>query len=114
MAQQELPLIDERAMSEWRGDMEKDDVLAILACVPAEGARCIAELKKAIMARDVVAVRRTAHRLKGMASNLGAIRLAGMARDIELTSQSIEDVSGRITRLEKILGETLETVRCSI
>src|SRR5262245_45525427 len=80
----ELPLIDQRIMSDWCNDMDKEDVLAILARVPNEGARSLADFKKAIDARDLASARRTAHRLKGMANNLGAVRLARMARAIEL------------------------------
>lgn len=107
---EELPLIDQRAMRDWCDDMEKADVLAVLARVPDEGARCLADLRKAIAGRDLTTARRTAHRLKGMASNLGAARLARTARTIELTSQSIEDVSARMPALEKTLSETLETI----
>jgi HPt (histidine-containing phosphotransfer) domain-containing protein len=98
-------------MSDWCDDMDKADVLAVLALVPQESARCLADIRKAIAGRDLDAARRTAHRLKGMASSLGAIRLARMARAMELTSQSIEDVSGRMAALEKTLGETLEAIR---
>ena len=80
-------------MSDWCDDLDKEDVLAILARVPEEGARSFADLAKAIAAGDVAAARRTAHRLKGMANNLGAVRLARIARAIELGCQSIEDVS---------------------
>jgi HPt (histidine-containing phosphotransfer) domain-containing protein len=112
-AEAALPLIDQRAMSDWCDDMEKEDVLAILALVPDETAKCIADLKKAIAAKDVASARRTAHRLKGMAGNLGATRLSRMARAMELSSQSIEDVSGRMPTLEKTLTETLEVLRSS-
>ena len=107
----ELPLIDRHAMSSWCDDMETADVHAVLARVPNECGRCLAELKKAIAGRDLATARRTAHRLKGMALNLGAARLARTARTIELTSQSIEDVSVRMPGLERTLGETLEAVR---
>ena len=107
----ELPLIDQRIMSDWCSDMDKEDVVAILARVPEEGARSLAGFKKAIDAGDVALARRTAHRLKGMANNLGAVRLARVARAIELTSQNIADVSGQMVDLETTLGETLEALR---
>ena len=110
-AEGELPLIDRRVMSDWCDDMDKADVLAVLARVPHESGKCLADIRKAIAGRDLDAARRTAHRLKGMASNLGAVRLARMARAIELTSQCIEDVSSRMPALEKTLGETLEAIR---
>ena len=110
-ADAELPLIDQRVMSDWCNDMDREDVLAVLARVPAEGVRSLADFKKAIGSGDLASARRTAHRLKGMANNLGAARLAQMARAIELSSQSIDDVSCRMATLEKTVGETLEVLR---
>lgn len=110
-AEAELPLIDRRVMSDWCGDMDKEDVIAILARVPDEGTRSLADFGKAIAASDLASARRTAHRLKGMANNLGAVRLARMARAIELGCQSIDEVSRRMAPLEQTLGETLEALR---
>src|SRR5262249_9666526 len=109
-AEAELPLIDRCVVSDWSGDMDKDDVVAILARVPDEGHRSIVELQKAIAAGDLPLARRTAHRLKGMANNLGAVRLAQLARAIEISCQRIEDVSARMSALQRTLGETLEAL----
>jgi HPt (histidine-containing phosphotransfer) domain-containing protein len=109
-AEAELPLIDPRIMSDWSDDMDREDVLAILARVPDEGARSLADFRKSIAAGDLASARRTAHRLKGMASNLGAVRLARMARAIELGCHGIDDVSGLLPMLEQTLGETLEAL----
>jgi len=111
ISEMELPLIDRRIMSDWCDDLDKEDVRAILARVPEEGARSFAELAKAIAAGDVAAARRTAHRLKGMANNLGAVRVARMARAIELGCQSIEDVSHRMGPLEATWQETMAALR---
>jgi hypothetical protein len=107
---EELPLIDQRAMRDWCGDMDRDDVVAVLARVPEEGARCLGELRKAVAAGDLVLAKRSAHRLKGMAANLGAARLARAARGIELSCQSIDDVGARVPALERVLVETLESL----
>jgi HPt (histidine-containing phosphotransfer) domain-containing protein len=110
-ADAELPLIDQRVMGDWCNDMDREDVLAILARVPDEGARSLADFKKAIAASDLAYARRTAHRLKGMANNLGAARLGRMARAIELGCQSIDDVARQMSLLEQTLGETLGAIR---
>lgn len=102
-----VPLLDERAMSDWCTDIDKDDVLAILASVPDECRRSIAEIERAIAEGSLAASKRAAHRLKGMAGNLGAARLAQSARDIELKSDSIEDVAGRMANLQETLTGTL-------
>ena len=103
----EMPLIDQRVMSDWCSDMDKADVLAILSRIPGECAKSVGEFERAIAASDLALARRSAHRLKGMANNLGAARLAQMARAIELGSQSIDDVAHRLPALRKTLSETL-------
>jgi HPt (histidine-containing phosphotransfer) domain-containing protein len=110
-AEAELPLLEQRVMADWCTDMDREDVLAILARVPEEGARSMDDFKKAIAAADLASARRTAHRLKGMANNLGAARLGRMARAIELGCQSIDDVAGRMPLLEQTVGETLGALR---
>lgn len=102
-----VPLLDERAMSDWCTDIDKDDVLAILASVPDECRRNIAEIERAIAEGSLAASKRAAHRLKGMAGNLGAARLAQSARDIELKSESIDDVACRMASLQETLTGTL-------
>jgi HPt (histidine-containing phosphotransfer) domain-containing protein len=107
----DLPLIDQSIMNDWCNDMDKEDVSAILACVPGECARSLRDMRKAIEARDVAAARRIAHRLKGMANNLGATRLAHLARAVELGSQSLEDVLGQMPALEQTVSDTLIELR---
>ena len=103
----EIPLIDQRVMNDWCDDMDKADVVAILARVPEECAKSLAEFEKAIAASDLALARRSAHRLKGMANNLGAARLAQSARGIELGCQSIDEVARGLPSLRKTLEETL-------
>ena len=108
-----VPFLDERAMSDWCTDIDKDDVLAILASVPDECRRNIAEIERAIAEGSLAASKRAAHRLKGMAGNLGAARLAQSARDIELKSESIDDVAGRMASLQETLTGTLTALHRS-
>lgn len=102
-----LPLIDDRAMNDWCSDIDQDDVLAILACVPDECRRNIAEIEKGIAAGSLAVSKSAAHRLKGMAGNLGAVRLAQSARDIELKAESIDDVASLMAGLQETLASTL-------
>ena len=46
-----------------------------------------------------------------MASNLGASRLAGLARGIELETPAIELARRALPRLEQTIGETLAELR---
>jgi len=110
-AEDELPLIDYRVMNDWSGDLSRADVLDLLSRVPGESHKCLTGIKEAVGRGDLAAAKRTAHRLKGMASNLGAVRLARIARSIELASVDIADVSTRSVQLEETLNATLEALQ---
>ena len=111
VATEELPLIDERAMADWCGELDRADVMDLLARVPGECDTCLMGIKQAMAKGDSGGVKRMAHRLKGMASNLGAARLARMARGIELGSADLVDIAVRTTELEKTMTATLEALR---
>ena len=58
----------------------------LLDAVPSEAGLCLNDLKAAIADGDLARAKRAAHRLKGMAGNLGAARLAGAARGLEINT----------------------------
>lgn len=102
-----LPLIDNRAVADWCADLDKEDIEAILAQVPEQCAFCLTELEAAVAAAELQKAKRIAHRLKGMAANLGAIRLSRMARGIEIEAQAVDDVSRQLPALRTTIDETL-------
>jgi HPt (histidine-containing phosphotransfer) domain-containing protein len=102
-----LPLLDKRAMDDWCSDIDLADILSILARIPGDAAKNLGEIERAIAENDLAACKRSAHRLKGMAGNLGASRLAALARDIEISSQSIEEAAGKVASLNETLAATL-------
>jgi HPt (histidine-containing phosphotransfer) domain-containing protein len=85
-------------------------VRAVLAKVPAEAGRCVADIDRAVHAGDMGAARRAAHRLKGMAGNLGAVRLAQLSRSIELGSGDVASLLQRMPELQSTLSATLEAM----
>jgi HPt (histidine-containing phosphotransfer) domain-containing protein len=101
------PLIDDKAMADWCEDLDKEDIEAILAQVPEQCALCFSELETAVGAAELPKAKRVAHRLKGMAGNLGATRLSRLARTIEIEAQAIEDVSRQLPGLRATIDETL-------
>ncbi|HVE49119.1 MAG TPA: Hpt domain-containing protein [Casimicrobiaceae bacterium] len=66
-----------------------------------EAPRMLKALDAALAARDAEALRRTAHSLKSNALTFGAIRLAGLARELE---QSAIDT---VARGERVALDTL-------
>lgn len=107
----DLPLIDRSIMDDWCSDLDKADILDLLSRVPGESYRCLTNIRRSAVEGDLDGAKRAAHCLKGMASNLGATRLAGHARGIESLSNDTEDVLTRSVLLEQTLVETLEFVQ---
>jgi signal transduction histidine kinase/DNA-binding NarL/FixJ family response regulator len=106
-----LPVFDKSVIAAWSSGMNQADVSATLECVPDESVKSLNEIKAAIAAGDLTEAKRIAHRMKGMASNLGAARLAAVARSIELDAPSIEVVSHRLPLLTATTDETLVQLR---
>lgn len=102
-----LPLIDDSVMADWCADLDKEDIDAILSQVPDQCALCFNELESAVGAAELPKAKRIAHRLKGMAGNLGATRLSRLARSIEIEAQAIEDVSRQLPGLRATIDETI-------
>lgn len=101
------PLIDQAAMDEWCCDLEPEDIQDVLRKIPEETRQSMGLIYHAIESSDLGMARRAAHRLKGMAANLGAARLAQEARGLELDCLNINDISIRLGALEKTLNATL-------
>jgi signal transduction histidine kinase/DNA-binding NarL/FixJ family response regulator len=106
-----LPVFDTSVIAAWSSGMNPADVSATLECVPGESVKSLNEIKSAIGAGDLAEARRIAHRMKGMASNLGASRLAAVARSIEIDAPSIEAAAGRLHLLQVTTDETLVQLR---
>ncbi len=102
-----LPLIDHDAVADWCQDLEPTDVRDILARVPAETLQSMELLARAIELKDLTMARRAAHRIKGMAANLGATRLSHDAKDLELSCSDINEIAARFSSLDQTMSDTL-------
>ena len=107
----QLPLWDMDRLSEWKSQLDSESISITLDWVADDGANCLRELKAAVDAGDLKKAHKTAHRLKGMASNVGADRLASIARNIELDTKKIGDVDRMVNDLESALKGTVEAMR---
>lgn len=106
-----LPLIDGAAMANWCEDLDREDIEAILSQVPGQCDICLSEIEAAVAANDLAKTKRVAHRLKGMAANLGAARLARFARSIEIEVQELKEVEGQLPALNATVAETLSALQ---
>lgn len=103
----EMPLIDETAMAEWCTDLDREDIVDILQRVPGQCSACITEIEVAVSGKELGKVQRVAHRLKGMAANLGAARLARLARSMELESKELADIERQLPVLKTTIADTV-------
>jgi HPt (histidine-containing phosphotransfer) domain-containing protein len=79
----------------------------------AGAAEQVAALRTAVVAGDAAGLRSAAHRLKGSALNLGALKVADHALALEetCTSGRLDDAGPLLDRLESALDEAIEALR---
>jgi len=106
-----FPVIDDAAMADWCADLDKEDIEAILSQVPEQCHACLNEIEAAVAAAELPKAKRVAHRLKGMAANLGATRLSRFARVIEMEAQALDDVALQLPALRTTVDETIAAIR---
>jgi signal transduction histidine kinase/CheY-like chemotaxis protein/HPt (histidine-containing phosphotransfer) domain-containing protein len=107
----DLPVIDNLIIASWSEGMDPADIREALSCLPDESARSLHEIKAAIASGDLTEAKRIAHRLKGMANNLGARRLAAIARSIEVDAPTVAVAAAKLGALEVATSETLAGLR---
>lgn len=99
------PIFDYTRLTKLRSALQ-DDLLEVMAGIPAEAESALRRIKSALVAEDWEAARAAGHNLRGMAINFGAVRLAEIARRISLTSPETETVTDHIASLESAVGDT--------
>lgn len=99
------PIFDYTRLTKLRSALQ-DDLLDVMAGIPAEAERALRRIKSAVVDEDWEAARAAGHNLRGMAINFGAVRLAEVARRISLTSPETETVTDHIASLESAVGDT--------
>jgi HPt (histidine-containing phosphotransfer) domain-containing protein len=106
-----LPLFDDARLAELRECFAASELSALLAGITDEGGECLSTIHAALAANDLSAAQRAAHKLKGMASNLGAARLAHAARGTEIAAQLSGDVHATVRQLVDVFKATQDKVR---
>ncbi len=83
-----LPLFDRVRVDAGLGVLPPARVAGMLAMLPSEMKRRVEDYRAALRMGDLEGARRSAHALKGMAANFGALRLESVARAAEAASAS--------------------------
>lgn len=79
-----LPLLDEVQIEALREALGADELRGMYGDLPASARASRDLIERAVRDQDMDAARKAAHVLKGVASSFGAMRLAEVARVIEL------------------------------
>jgi HPt (histidine-containing phosphotransfer) domain-containing protein len=83
-------VLDAAVLDELRGSVEGDSafVVELVEAYLADGAVHVADVVTALEAVDAAALVRPAHTLKSSSATVGAMRLAGLARELEMDGRA--------------------------
>jgi HPt (histidine-containing phosphotransfer) domain-containing protein len=113
----DAPLLDPAVLAELRQSVGDDDefIADLVATYVAEGGDHLAAMEAAASAGDAGAIVRPAHTLKSSSAALGALRLAAMARDIELSGRAGDawGLAQRVADARTAWDETLDALRAT-
>ena len=106
-APEEVPVLDESRLDEL-AEMGAEAAPLIQRAIDNfvhDAAEHVAVLRAQLLERDAGGVRATAHRLKGAAANLGALRVADVALEVELLAEEerLPEVAPLLGRLSAAL-----------
>ena len=110
----EAPLLDPVVVAELRESVGDDDefMADLVATYVTEGGGHLAAMEEAAAAGDAAAIVRPAHTLKSSSAALGAMRLAAIARDIEMAGRagSTADLAQRVSEARAAWQATMEAM----
>ena len=98
-------ILDEGVLDELRSSVNGDRsfVVELIEAYLADGASHVAEVEAAVSDGDAGSLVRPAHTLKSSSATVGAQRLAGLARELE--------VAGRSGSIDASIGERVPQLR---
>jgi HPt (histidine-containing phosphotransfer) domain-containing protein len=103
------PLFDAGQIALLRGALGDDELLAMLAELPAAVGRATDRIREAVEAADLNGARRAAHVLKGVASSFGAAGIAELALRFE-TEHSLASIADGLPVLGELIGQTASVI----
>jgi len=98
------PAIDRAALDQLRAAMDSDALGELIATFLEDTEELIGTMRHALVGGDIDAFRRAAHSLKSNAASFGAVRVAALARDLEMLARS-SSLEGAPSGLERLVAE---------
>jgi HPt (histidine-containing phosphotransfer) domain-containing protein len=108
----QAPVLDTSVVDELRESVGGDEafIADLVATYVSEGSDHFDQMRAAAAAGDAAAIIRPAHTLKSSSAALGAMRLAGIAREIEFAGREgqADGLNERVTEAQQAWDETLK------
>jgi len=102
----DLPLLDHALLDEMIAALGVDTFRPLLEATAENLRQYLPQLEADIGASNLANAKRCAHRIRGAAGQIGAARIAGLARVIEVESQATADAAEAAAWLRAAIAET--------
>jgi CheY-like chemotaxis protein len=104
------PLLDQGMLDQLHDCLDEEDLMDMFGLFPGQAKLQADEIDAAIANADPAAVKRAAHGMKGANANLGAQRIAAIAREIELNAANFERAAHLVTLVRTQIEPTSEAL----
>ena len=101
------PLFESDQLELLRAALGEADLSAMLLQLPQAAADSLRAIQAALDAGNLDETRKAAHVLKGFSSSLGAVRLASIAREIELDLDTLASIADHMPLLWATVEATI-------
>lgn len=110
----DTPLLDQGMLDQLHDCLDPEDLTDMFGLFPKQARLQADEIDAAIASADPVAVKRAAHGMKGANANLGAQRIAAIAREIELNAADFEQAAHLVTLARAQIEPTHEALNAQV
>jgi CheY-like chemotaxis protein/HPt (histidine-containing phosphotransfer) domain-containing protein len=108
------PLLDQGMLDQLHDCLDAEDLMDMFGLFPGQAKLQADEIDAAIASADPVAIKRAAHGMKGANANLGAQRIAAIAREIELNAANFEHAAHLVTLVRAQIDPTSKALNAQI
>jgi HPt (histidine-containing phosphotransfer) domain-containing protein len=108
------PLLDQEMLDQLHDCLDAEDLIDMFGLFPSQATHQADEIDAAIAGADPVAVKRAAHGMKGANANIGAQRIAVIAREIELNAANFEQVARLVTLVRAQIEPTCKALNAQV
>jgi HPt (histidine-containing phosphotransfer) domain-containing protein len=108
------PLLDQAMLDQLHDCLDAEELMDMFGLFPGQARLQADEIDAAIASADPVAVKRAAHGMKGANANLGAQRIAAIAREIELNADDFDRAAHLVTLVRAQIAPTHEALNAQV